>query len=174
MRSRARRIQFRGVAENRDAAAALLEAAGDVAVIEREQPRFLVMRCPCGCGADLLANLDRRAGPAWRLYRERGRLTLFPSYWRDTACESHFIIWNDRLFWCDAFDDGDDRWPLDESVKQAVLAALPEDEFANYVALADQLELIPWEVLQACRHLQTEGIAVGDEGTRSTEFRLSG
>ncbi len=93
---------------------ALLDAPGDAAVIERGHPRFPIMRCPCGCGADLLANLDRRAGSAWRLYRERGRLTLFPSYWRDTACDSHFIISSERLFWCDTFDDSDDDgWPLE-------------------------------------------------------------
>jgi hypothetical protein len=38
-------------------------------------------------------------GKAWRLYGgAKSAVTLFPSVWRDTGCESHFIIWRDQIF----------------------------------------------------------------------------
>ena len=168
MGSRAKHIRFKGNAETRDAALLLIHEPGDTALIERGCPRFIVMRCPCGCGENLFANLDNRAGPAWRFYRKQNKLTLFPSYWREDACESHFILWNDRVFWCDL---GEDFWEVDREVRDIVLRALPSDEFADYVSIADQLNRIPWEVLQACRRLQFEKRVVGNKGRRSTAFK---
>jgi hypothetical protein len=36
---------------------------------------------------------------------------------------------------------------------------MPEDHFVTYGDLAEQLDLIPWEVLQACRQLVADGKA---------------
>jgi Family of unknown function (DUF6527) len=171
MRSRVRRIQFKGVADSRDTALPLLSDTGDVAVINRGRPRFIVIRCPCGCGENLFANLDRRAGPAWRLYHKRNKLTLFPSYWREDACESHFILWNDRIFWCDFEEDGDDLWSVDSSIEESVLKILSHDEFIKYATIADQLDLIPWEALQACRQLESKGLVAGEKDLWSVAFR---
>lgn len=169
----ARTITFRGVVATRDSADPLLLQAGDTVLVKRPSPRLLIMRCPCGCGDDLLINLDRRAGPAWRSYVRGDKLTVFPSYWREDACESHFVLWNDRIFWCDFRSEDDDFWRVDSSVENAVLAALPSDRFANYAALAEELDLIPWEVLQACRQLESKKLALGHKGRRSGEFRRS-
>lgn len=169
MRNRVRQIQFKGVAKSRDTALPLLNGPGDVAIINRDRPRFMIIRCPCGCGENLFANLDQRAGPAWRLYDKRNKLTLFPSYWREDACESHFILWNDRIFWCDFGDENFSS--VDESVEKAVMSALPRNRFVKYAALAEDLDLIPWEVLQACRQLKSQGLAVGDKGSQSIAFR---
>jgi hypothetical protein len=46
-------------------------------------------------------NLDPRAGPAWKLYDREDSLTLFPSVWRESGCEAHFILWRNRLIRCD-------------------------------------------------------------------------
>ena len=73
-------VAFRGKVENRDAVAPLLSEGGDVAIVARGKPHLLVMRCPCGCGDDLLINLDKHTGPAWHYYLNRYGLTLFPSY----------------------------------------------------------------------------------------------
>jgi hypothetical protein len=171
MRSRVRRIQFKGTGETRDSVLPLLSEAGDVAVIERVRPRFIVIRCPCGCGENLFANLDWRAGPAWRLYRKQDKLSLFPSYWREDACESHFILWNDRLFWCN-FGEGDDEfWSVDSSVEHLVFDNLPQDHFVNYAEVADKLGLIPWEALQACRQLELQGRVSSERKTRTLAFR---
>lgn len=171
MNTRARRIQFKGVVESRDIATTLIHSPGDVVLIERGRPRFIVIRCPCGCGDNLFANLDRRAAAAWRFYRKRGKLTLFPSYWREDACESHFIIWSDRIFWCDWRDDEDGFWSVDGSIEEIVLNALPTNQFIKCADLSDKIDLIPWDVLQACRQLELRNLAVGDKGNRSVAFR---
>src|SRR5438093_7423647 len=118
MTARTRQVALRGKSEN--GAVGLVSASGDAAIVERGTPRLLVMRCPCGCGDDLLINLDRRAGPAWRSYVRGNKLTIFPSYWREDACESHFILWSDRIFWCGFRSEDDDFWVADKSVENAV------------------------------------------------------
>src|SRR5690349_12185968 len=94
------KISFRGRVERRDLSTPLLRAPGDAVLVERGKPRLLIIRCPCGCGDDLLVNLDRRAGKAWYVYRNSKGLTLYPSYWRDDGCGSHFIVWDSHIYWC--------------------------------------------------------------------------
>lgn len=70
----------------------LLRAPGDAALVLRGRPRLLVLECACGCGERFPINLDDRAGPAWRMYSQTDRgLSVFPSIWRDTGCQSHYI-----------------------------------------------------------------------------------
>ena len=171
MRGKVRRIRFKGTSESHDSAVSLLSESGDVAIIERGRPRFVVIRCPCGCGENLFANLDRRAGPAWRLYRRRNKLTLFPSYWREDACESHFILWNDRLFWCTFDEDDDDLWSVDSEIVEAIFDALPENRFVDYVEIAEKLGLVPWEALQACRQSEAQARALSERNKHALRFR---
>jgi hypothetical protein len=171
MKVRANKIYFRGKVERRDAAAPLLIHSGDFAIVERRKPRLIVLRCPCGCGDDLLINVDKRVGPAWRYYRNQYGMSLYPSYWRDSACRSHFIIWNNHLYWCSGWEtEQSDQWSVSVDVENAVLAELPDDAFTKYYDVAEALELIPWEVLQACRQLIFKGLAVGNWEARD-EFR---
>lgn len=172
MADRSHKLSYQGVVSSRDLAANRLSKPGDAVVVERGRPRMLVMRCPCGCGDDLLVNLDRRVGPAWRYYSTRRGLTLYPSYWREGNCGSHFIVWNDRIYWCYGWEtDESEDWSVPEAVEEAVLAALPDDRFVKYGDLADELGLIPWEALQACRQLVERGAAVAGKRFRSPKFR---
>lgn len=172
MKSRAQKIIFRGKVEYRDAAASLLNEHGDSVIVERGKPRLLVIRCPCGCGDDLLINLDKRAGPAWRYYRNKHGLSLYPSYWRDTACGSHFIIWNDHIYWCSGWEtEESDNWSVPKLLEDNVLEIMSEDHFISYEEIAEQLGLIPWEALQACRQLVKRGLADGKRWSRRGEFR---
>lgn len=101
--------------------AVLVERAG--------RARAAVLQCPCGCGDTISVNLDPAVGPAWSWrVREEG-LTLMPSVWRTGGCRSHFVLWENRVWWCrmsweDLADldaesvhaalsdaDSDDRWP---------------------------------------------------------------
>jgi hypothetical protein len=113
----------------------------------------MIMRCPCGCGDDLLINLDRRAGDAWELYGKKS-VSLYPSYWRDSACGSHFIVWSNRIYWCSGWETQEsDDWNVPQEIEEMVLIAMPEHHFESYRTIAYRLDLIPWEVLQACRQL---------------------
>ena len=169
MTDRADQLRYHGVVSSRDRAAIELSKPGDAVVVKRGRPRMLVMRCPCGCGDDLLVNLDRRVGPAWRYYSTRRGLTLYPSYWREGNCGSHFIIWNDRIYWCYGGEgDESEEWSVSPATEEAVFQALPEDFFSEYYEIADDLMLIPWEALQACRQLVRRGDVISDkfEGSR--------
>jgi hypothetical protein len=172
MTSRAKEITFRGKVESRDVAASLLSNAGDAVVVERGKPRLLILRCPCGCGDDLIINLDKRAGAAWYLYQKRKGMTLFPSYWRDDKCGSHFILWNNHIYWCLGWESEEsDTWQVSLEIEDKVYAALPDEWFVSYDQLAEQLGIIPWEVLQACRQLVKQDKAVADKKPRSGMYR---
>src|SRR5438046_1670937 len=95
---RVQRLHLQGTVASRSDSSGMLRVAGDGVLVERGRPRVLLLMCPCGCGEELAIMLDDQAGPAWRFYRRGGSVTLFPSVWRDTGCESHFILWKDRIY----------------------------------------------------------------------------
>jgi hypothetical protein len=169
-KSRTNQIRCQGTVTTRDDARPLTNQPGDVVLIERGVPRSLVLRCPCGCGDDLLINLDKRSGAAWRIYRQQGKLTLYPSYWRDTACESHFILWRDKILWCDAWDY-DNQEERDEAMQDLILRNT-SGVFADYESLADKIDAIPWEVLWTCRKLVRQGKLEEKPGKQRGHFRL--
>jgi hypothetical protein len=172
MGSRTDTISFIGSVATHDGATELIQTAGDVVLVEREKPRMLVMRCPSGCGDDLIINLDKRVGYAWRFYRNNSGFTLFPSYWRSDGCKSHFIIWNSKIYWCYGWESEEaSTWSTPAEIERLVLNALPQTYFLTYEEIAERLNLIPWEVLQACRQLVRNGLAVRNEKPNDREFR---
>jgi len=129
-----------------------------VVVVERGTPRLLVMNCPDGCGEVLRINLDRRAGKAWRLYRDETGISLYPSVWRDTGCRSHFILWSDGIYW----NDGHDRiYPSerDEELKSAVLIQLDRARFSTAEEIADRVGIVPWAAARIAETLSRTGEA---------------
>lgn len=80
-----------------DQASAVRELkAGTIVVIKSgELVKSVKFLCPCGCGETLSVNLVRATGRAWRMSLDLHRgVSLFPSVWRDSGCESHFILRN--------------------------------------------------------------------------------
>jgi hypothetical protein len=167
---RADKIRLTGVYTSRGEAAESLQIPGDTALVRRGVARILLMNCPCTCGDLLVINLDPRAGPAWRIYRRGAAVSLYPSYWRDTKCQSHFILWRNQIHWCDWDDEW--IWTSSNSIEKRVLELLT-DQFVNYENIADKLQEVPWDVLQACRSLVRKGSAVRNTARRSGEFRVS-
>jgi hypothetical protein len=86
--------------ENLSQASEALQAKDALVVVQRGRPRWLKMRCPCGCGEIISLNLDRAAGESWHLVIQDGRVGLFPSVWRDSGCQSHFILWRNVAYFC--------------------------------------------------------------------------
>jgi hypothetical protein len=113
--------------------------------------------------------LDRRAGPAWGLYRSRDTgLSLFPSVWRESGCESHFIIWRNKIFLF-----GENEEDLDTSQQGAGTTLLTNavlEELSTgltpFSELADALDAVPWDVLVVCRRLVRMGLAREGTGKR--------
>jgi hypothetical protein len=149
------KLKLKAEVTSRVGASEQLLMPGDVVLVTRGEPRWLLMRCPCGCGEEIPVNLDKRAGKAWRLFRSAAAgLTLFPSVWRDTGCRSHFIIWRDRIVMCGIGYGSKDPVSFDvETLSKRVLAAWPRDGFASYVTVADAINEIPWDVSDACNLL---------------------
>lgn len=160
-----------GTADSYSDAAARLSAAGEGVIVERAgKQRQLVLQCPDGCGEVLSINLDRSVGPAWRLYHRRGAWSLYPSIDRPTGCQSHFILSNKRIIWCDWWDWYDEE-DLEEQI-EVVRPYLRQDHFTDFVQIAGAIDAIPWDVLVACRALVRRGIAEEGSGRDRGAFRL--
>jgi hypothetical protein len=154
------------VDRHRDAST-LLARAGDVVLVERGRPRHLVLRCPCGCGDDISLNLDPTAGPCWRLIR-RDPLTVVPSVWRETGCESHFFVWRHEVDWLEwDLEGGAD---IDEDLLERVEQSLDLDEFRSITELALQLNESLGAVRAACRWLVRRDRAREGPGRDSGAF----
>lgn len=168
-------LSLRSVVESRAEVSGQLNSAGDAVLIKRGQPRWLLLKCPCGCGDEIPVNLDRRAGKAWRLYEDtKSGVTLFPSVWRDTDCESHFIIWRNQILLFGGHDDDISSAPVHpdlESLSVRVLQSWPPGGWTSYSDVADQLVEIPWDVLDACRYLTRAGSLVEGRGKQRGMFR---
>ncbi len=159
-----------GTAAYHSEAVERLQSAGDCVIVERGGvTRQLVMKCPDGCGEIISVNLDSRSGPAWRLYSRRGLWTLFPSIDKPEGCQSHFILSYGKIIWTDSDWEGAD-WEAEkvEDVKRYLV----DRDMTSYVAIADGLDAIPWDILRACRVLVRQGLA--EEGRKSLlgHFRL--
>lgn|GEM_PF-1253258 len=161
-------ICFNGTIESRDEAKYLLLNPGDFVIVKRGVPRYVILLCPCGCGDELIINLDKRSGPAWRLYEKSGCWSLYPSYWRKSGCNSHFILWSDRIYWCHKDNETHDDWEVEEEIENKVLNALHGERFTHYIELADECGLVAWECLQACNQLVEKRQCVANEG----EFKI--
>ncbi len=174
MKIKATKVSEKGTVWARSAIGNLLQDPGDFVMVKRDVPRLIVLRCPCGCGDDLVINLDRRSGPAWQFYSKSGRNSLYPSYWRDTDCGSHFVIWSNRIYWCySRSEEEEDLDDVDEEVENEVLKVLKTDEYRHYIDVADECGLIPWESLQACRQLTARKLCVSGGGILTGKFRKS-
>lgn len=147
----AQRIRLMPDSRNPAIAARALTEPGDASFVVRGVVRSLVLRCPCGCGENYIINLDKRAGPAWRSYRRKGTVSLYPSYLREGGCGSHFIINRSEIWWCMS----DQNWLPDfvPALADKVLAATPTDDSITPRDLADRIGEIPWEVFSACERL---------------------
>lgn len=153
MKKRAKRIRDRGTITHRRDADTLMERPGDFVLVNRGVLRSFVIRCPDGCGETLTINLDARTDKAWRFYRKRNQISVFPSVWRDTGCCSHFIIWNHDIVWCDKHWEDSDVVVEDEiELRRKVLSACTKD-WQHYTQIAEKLDEVPWDVNWACSQL---------------------
>jgi hypothetical protein len=156
-------VRFQGTVSTRSEASGHLKSPGDVVLIERGRPRWLLLSCPCGCGEEFPINLDPRIGPAWRLYRNRKTgISLYPSIWRESDCRSHYIIWRDRIYLFGQYDDdfeNAERADAAGSLTEAVRERLGKRTLVPFAKIADALNAVPWDVLQVCRRLVRIGIA---------------
>lgn len=169
---------LKGIVDSRAMVAGMLTKPGDGVLIARGVPRWLLLRCPCGCGEDIPVNLDARAGKAWRLYQDaKSGTSLFPSVWRDTGCESHFILRRNQIYLFGAVEE-DFASPHDNremsALAQKLLSRWPATGYVRFVDAADALGELPWDVLDACQLLVKAGALVEGAGPMRGAFRRPG
>lgn len=161
MKSWARQVKLRdrGRVTSRGDATHLLMAPGDYVLVHREVLRLLVMVCPDGCGETVVVNLDEDAGPAWTVYLRTSGLSIYPSVWRETGCQSHFIIWDDRAILFRADEGAVSDAEVDALLLERVAERLRARTSVSFRDLAIELEEVPWAVLEACDALVKAGRA---------------
>ncbi len=169
--SKQRHSRLKGIVPSHAEAVAIITEPGDLAFVKRDALRSMVMRCPDGCGEAITINLDPRTDKAWRVYNSPKGITLFPSVWRDTGCKSHFILWNDTLYWMDGFGEEVDGQTTEATLDDRVWAVLSPSELIDFVAIADQLGEIPWAVQESCRRLAKAGRALRGRGQRRNMYK---
>jgi hypothetical protein len=160
-------IRWRGTFETRAEARAKIVEPGDIALVRRDVPRWLLMSCPSACGEVLAINLDRRAGKAWRIREPGERLSVYPSIWRDVGCEAHFVVSLGEIW---LFGEGwgiDSTWDVAPEMLDQVMQALTAS-YQHFADLGEALDVDAWTVLRACRRLMVEGHVEEDDG----RFRL--
>jgi len=150
--------QWKGIVKSRSEVNPLLKEPGDLVLVYRDRLRLLIMLCPCGCGEQIVLNIDPQAGSAWRLYRTENNeeeITVYPSVWRDTGCGSHFIIWRGHILGIGY----NSRVELEKELLEKVLTALTK-QFQHYEEISAIINENPWSVLWACQRLTKQGLAV--------------
>lgn len=169
---RVTRLRDKGTVAQRHEADALLERPGDVVLVLRGVARSVVMACPDGCGDKLTINLDPRIAKAWRFYRRRNQVSIFPSIWRDTGCGSHFIVWNHHIVWCD-YAGSDRVVTVEDGVElRRRVTEVMSDNWQHYTEIAILLEEVPWDVNWACSALVKNCLGVEEgAGTLRGYFR---
>jgi hypothetical protein len=150
---RGSRLILKARVGTRDEARSLMTQPGDAVLIVRGQPRSLVMVCPCGCGDQLTINLDSRSGSAWRFIERRGKVTLYPSVWRESGCCSHFVLWQNNIYLFGWHDFDRRRHP---SLETRVYRYLADGRPRHFSEIADSLGELPWPVLLACESLASD------------------
>lgn len=64
-------------------------------------PWFVVLCCPCGCGAKIHMSLIPEDYPTWQIEQHKNcTITLKPSVWRTKGCQSHFFLRGGLIDWC--------------------------------------------------------------------------
>lgn len=169
---RYRTAQIKDIVQREAEASGVLREPGDLALVRRGVPRLLVMKCPDGCGDTLRINLDPRTGKAWKLYQDRDGISLYPSVWRETGCESHFVIWGNQIHWNDGRDLTYSR-SYDQPMREAILEELSASHFELARHVADRLGIVPWTVSHILNALEREGKVVSRKSGRKITYKVA-
>lgn len=153
-------FSIKSIVSTREGVKGLLKSPGDAVLIQRSEPRWLMLLCPCGCGDEIPINLDIRSGKAWRIYNKNNELTLFPSVWRDTGCAAHFIIRRNQILLFDEnlFSNSSQSQVFNlTELASRTYKIWPKNVYMSYVDIADKLGEIPWDVQESCIYLVKQG-----------------
>ena len=67
--------------------------------------------------------------------------------------------------------EGSDSWSVSHDLEETLLNNLRADHYTKYYDLAEMLDLISREVLQACRQFAKRGLLESGKREQANEFR---
>lgn len=71
-------------------------------IVGHSNPKWVVMKCPCGCGERLDVNLMKSHHPHWNISYQSEKISLYPSIWlSEDKCGSHFWLKKNKIIWID-------------------------------------------------------------------------
>lgn len=167
-------LKYLGEVESISDVSSKLKQSGDAVLVFRGSPRLLVIKCPCGCGDEIKINLDKRTGPAWKIYCHDS-ITVYPSVWRDNGCKSHFIIWKNNICWC-----GGKKWwsnsrPSHKILRNTIVEIIRRRPKSHFEEIAEILKEDPWTVYIRCEELVNDHVIVEvDDGVFVIKTGISG
>jgi len=87
--------------DDRSAAAAAARQDGVAALVgSGNKHKWLLMKCPCGCGQQIALNLMQSHSPRWRVsMRSPNSFSVHPSV-DATSCGAHFWLRDGHVIWC--------------------------------------------------------------------------
>jgi hypothetical protein len=97
-------------------------------------------------------------------------LTVLPSVWRETGCESHFFLWRHEVDWLEWY--GMASSTSDVALLERVEASLHHDAFRSVHEIAFEIDASLHEVFKACQELAADNRAVEGTGRERGCFRL--
>lgn len=99
-------------------------------------------------------------------------ISLYPSVWRESGCESHYVIWRDKIFLFGRYEEDFDNTSPDGTtlLTEAVRKRLPIAGLVPFSEVAEYLDEVPWDVLMVCRHLVRSGFAHEGIGKQRGSF----
>jgi hypothetical protein len=99
-------------------------------------------------------------------------VSLYPSVWRESGCESHYVIWRNRIYLFGTYEDELDSASADELTKlvELVMDRLPTEGLVSFYDIAESLNAIPWDVLTVCRRLVRMRVAREGKGKQRGSF----
>lgn len=151
------KLRWRGQVTRRAEGAGLVAGPCDAVLVVRSRPRLLLLGCPCGCGDEIVVNVDAQLEGTWRLYRDPSGVSLYPSVWRDDACRSHFILWSDKIILFAKRERLSWGQKRDRELRRRVVEFLRWNGPTAYVAIADALAAVPWDVFDELSVLERAG-----------------
>lgn len=66
----------------------------------KDWAKWVLFKCPCGCGDVLTLSLMKSYKPRWRLRVDKLNIVaLSPSVWKKDGCKSHFYFRKSKVKW---------------------------------------------------------------------------
>ncbi len=102
-KKRKRAIHFKSISKISKTPSNNSIRTGDfIVVFHKNQPIWVLFKCPCGCQYVISLSLQGQHNPHWILREsDEGLPTLYPSIWQSIGCHSHFWITEGKVKWCD-------------------------------------------------------------------------